>query len=114
MQLHGEKALPVEDLAAIGLEGVEGERVLLAALRVLAARALSTPHLIVPAPAGTSTEAVAFDVLTRGAAAAHGLADALRDGRIDSGEARRLCPAARELHESLRALLALLAIKKAA
>lgn len=113
-QLLGEKALPAEDLADIGMEGPEGERVLLAILRTLAARALSIPHLVIPAPAGTSTEAVAFDVLTRGSQAAGALAEALRDGRIDSGEARRLCPAARELHESLGALLALLARGEAA
>lgn len=114
MQLHGEKALPVEDIAAMAQEGEDGARVSLAILRVLAARALPMPHLVIPAPAGERLEPVAFDVLTRGSETARSLAEALRDGLIDSGEALRLCPAARELYESLGALLALLESRRAA
>lgn len=113
MQLHGEKATPVEDLAAIGMEP-GGDAVLLAILRVLAARALPVPHLVIPAPAGERMEPVAFDVLTRGSETARALADALRDGQIDRGEAIRMCPAARDLYESLGALLALLESRRAA
>jgi len=103
MQLVGERALPIEDLVAISIEGPVGRAVALAALRRLAG---PLGYLLVAEDAGAAevSEALA------GVAESHGTAIAVvaralaNDGRVDADEAATIEPHIQSLKSQVASL----------
>ncbi len=106
MQLMGERALPLEDLACVALEGEAGRAVAVAGLRVLVGalgyRLVANGDLPGPRPA----EAAAALHEARGPVDA-GITRALADdGHVDAVEAAELVPAVARLARRVDQLVA--------
>lgn len=111
-QLQAERALPIEDLAAMTLEGPEGLAVVLAGLRVLARACGYALTPLAPCSIPVS-EATARVVETSGSLGAC-LTRAMADGEVDTNEARSIEPLADHLRRDVEALSAIIARRVAA
>lgn len=110
-QLMGERALPLEDLVAIGEENEAGRAVAVAGLRMLLGAWGYTLTAVEPGARIGQTAAEVFEGAGRLGA---GMTIALEgDGRVDAAEAERLAPIAEELHRDSGRLLGDLAATRA-
>lgn len=112
MQLAGERAMPLEDLAAIGLEGPVGARVAFEGLRILAG---ALGYLLVPvdAPSAEIHEAAAAVVEDLGPVVAGVTRAMADDGKVDDLEAADISPKVQVLKGRIATLESALSRRRA-
>ncbi len=103
MQLAGEKALPLEDLCAVQLEGATGQAVALAELRIRAAAAGYALTPLEGQASGDVHECLA-QLIEQSSTVAAGLSRALEDRVFAPDEAVDLSPKIQRLKEAVASL----------